>query len=110
MILRIAADLALALDDSSDFKRFKILVHRPEADFAVVASHSEKVLSFPDAQTAWVNAKGLIALSGFSEDPVWRESFDGMLLYCKKMGWLSDDGRQFLAHVEWTSSGPAFPD
>jgi hypothetical protein len=110
MILRIATDLALALDDSSDFKRFKVLVQRPQADFAAVASHSGKVLSFQDARTAWVSAESLIALSGFSEDAAWRDAFDGMLLYCKKMGWLSDDGREFRAHVEWISSGPAFPD
>jgi hypothetical protein len=101
MILRVTADLALALDDPSDFKRFKVAVARPDTDFAVVAGRNRNVLRFQDEKTAWVNAASFASFSGLSNDPSWSEPFYGMLEYCKKMGWLSEDGREFRAHVEW---------
>ncbi len=103
MILRIAADLALTLEQSSDFKRFKIEVNRREADLVEVANRNQDVLRFQDEKTAWVNATAFSAFGGLSDDPEWRESFSAMLDHCKKMGWLSDDGREFRSHVEWAS-------
>ncbi len=105
MILKIDNHGSKSLDQPSDLKRFKISVEAPVSCYLEVAARGGDGLRFQDSGTAWVGVDSLIAMSGLASDPQWRSDFKAMLGYCQKMGWLSADGREVQAHVEWKAAG-----
>lgn len=87
------------LDDPEDLKGFKVVV--PSGDEATAAQALKSVGRLVDRETAWIRAGAVRALAHGRVDDDWEEGFEAMLGYAASKGWLSDDGSEIQAHVEW---------
>ena len=98
MIINIAADGTLGLDDAANFRGFHIAGQAP-ADPAACAARG--IHFDDDLGHAWVEPAAVKDLAGGAADEEWTAGFDGMVGYAQSKGWTDDHGR-IRAHTEWT--------
>lgn len=101
MIIQIAADKTLSLDDAMNFKKFKVACAVPEARFADMAEAASTTVSFDDSKTAWVSIASLQAWEGLKDDKAWQEGLAAMIKAATPYGWISEEKQAIKAHVEW---------
>jgi hypothetical protein len=88
------------LGEPDAFESLKVVYHGDPAGLAAALRGIARMTSGGDAL---LDAEGLIGLAGErARDPRWRESFDAMVAYARKKGWVEErDGRVALqAHCE----------
>ncbi len=98
MVIVVDGD-SVRLDDPEDLKGFKVVV--PSGDETTVTQALKSVGRLVDRETAWIRAGAVRALAHGRVDDDWDEEFEAMLGYAASKGWLSDDGSEIRAHVEW---------
>lgn len=98
MIIVVEGD-DVRMDDPEDLKGFKVVVK--SGDDATVAQALKSVGRVVDRETAWIRTGAVRALAHSRVDSDWDEGFEAMLEYAASKGWLSDDGSEIQAHVEW---------
>lgn len=98
MVIVVDGD-SVRLDAPEDLKGFKVVV--ASGDEASAGRALASVGRMIDRETAWVRAGAVRALAHGRVDGDWDDGFDAMLGYAASKGWLSDDGSEIQAHVEW---------
>lgn len=98
MVIVVDGD-SVRLDEPEDLKGFKVVVTSGDEVSAERALGS--VGRMLDRETAWIRAGAVRALAHGRVDDDWEEGFEAMLGYAASKGWLSDDGSEIQAHVEW---------
>lgn len=98
MVIVVDRD-SVRLDDPEDLKGFKVVVQ--SGDETTVAPALKSVGRLVDRETAWIRAGAVRALAHGRVDDDWDKGFETMLGYAASKGWLSDDGSEIQAHVEW---------
>jgi hypothetical protein len=96
MIVNVSAQGA-RLDAPEDLKAFKLLVRDGLQGEALA-----RALGPPgtlDGDHAWISPDWLRQASGRTDDPAWSQSFEGMLAYAAKKGWVNQDGA-IRGHIE----------
>jgi hypothetical protein len=92
---------AVTLVEPDDLTRFDVVVlgsaDRGELDQALVGSSVGRTLDGDALVT--VDAVRRLAAGLVAES--WEADFAAMLDYARSRGWLTDDGREIQAHVEW---------
>jgi len=101
MIIHVAPDGKVALDEPGDFKNFKIVVAQPGAslDFIVGALKGVAAVD-PDGKTAWVSQAALKRWQGKDQPADWIASFDKMVEAVRRFGWVRDLDHSVRAHIE----------
>jgi hypothetical protein len=96
-----SASPAVTLVEPEDCTCFDVVVHGSAdggaLDRALVAASVGRT-SGADALVT-VDAVRRLAAGAVAEG--WEAAFAAMLEYARSRGWLSDDGREIQAHVEW---------
>ena len=87
------------LDDPSDLKGFKVVVENGTENQVMQAL--AQVGRMSDHDTAWIRADAVRALAAGRVADGWGEAFQGMLEYAAGKGWMSADGTEIQAHIEW---------
>jgi hypothetical protein len=91
----------VSLLEPDDCTCFDVVVHgsadRGELDRALVGTSVGRVLD----DDAYVTVDAVRRLAAGSVAEGWEAAFVAMLDYARSRGWLSDDGREIQAHVEW---------
>jgi hypothetical protein len=82
------------LDEPSDFKAFKVVVHGDDVSAVETVGRMEG----PD--NAWIQIEAVRKLAGDAADQTWEDGYDAMLAYARTKGWLHDARREIQAHVE----------
>lgn len=90
-------DGAVALTDPDVFTTFHVKVPSG-SDLAVAATHLGTEPTDVEDHL-WVPVGLVREMAGGSDE--WNLEFDAMLGYAASKGWLSEDGSQILAHVEY---------
>ncbi len=103
MIIQIAADRSLALEDAMNFKKFKVVCAMPEDRFADAAAAAPGTVSFDDTKTAWVSIAALKSWKGLADDPAWQDGLAAMIKVATPYGWVSEEKQAIKAHVEWAA-------
>jgi hypothetical protein len=93
MVIVVQGD-QVRLDEPSDFKGFKVVVHGDDT------SAIDTVGRLEDADVAWIQIEAVRKLAGDAADQEWEEGYDAMLAYARTKGWLHDARREIQAHVE----------
>jgi len=101
MIIAIATNNTVAIEEPEDFRKFKVAVAQPASAYEAVAKSNPEIVAFDDAETAWVSVAALKGWEGLKEAPAWQEGLDAMIEKARPYGWISPDGRSIKAHVEW---------
>ena len=96
-----SATPAVALVEPDDCRRFDVVVHGPldpgQLDRALGAVSVGRTVG--DDAHVRVDAVRRLAAGAVAES--WEADVAAMLDYARSRGWLSDDGREIQAHVEW---------
>lgn len=100
MVVVVARDV-VRLDDPDDFSGFKVVVE--EGTENQVMQALAHVGRLADRETAWIRADAIRALAAGRVDEGWADGFETMQAFAGSKGWLSDDGEEIQAHVEWPS-------
>lgn len=101
MIIAITEAGALELRDADNFRDFKIVVERANADQAFIGSALAGVASMdPDGKHAWVSQAALKHWQGREQAPEWIASFDKMVNAVRKFGWIDDARGTVRGHIE----------
>ena len=103
MIIRIATDGCIHVDDPANFRKFKVVCEAAETAYAAVAGTNPGTITFDDAKTAWVSIAALRAFEGLAGDQAWQTGFANMIKAAEPHGWISRDGRAIKAHVDWAA-------
>ena len=103
MIIRIAENKTVLLDEPENFKAFKVAVAAPATEFAAVSDANPQVVRFDDPATAWVSVAALRNWEGLRDAPAWQEGLTAMIEKARPYGWIAEDGQSIKAHVEWGS-------
>lgn len=98
MVIVVRGDV-VRLDEPDDVGAFKVLVERGTE--IQVAQGVAQVGRLADRDTAWIRAEAVRALAAGRVADGWDAGFEAMLRYAAGKGWLSDDGTEIQAHVEW---------
>jgi hypothetical protein len=97
-----AEPVAVVLEDPADCGRFHVAV-RGTGDAGALdrALRSDSVGSLDGDGEALVLVDAVRRLAAGSVGDSWDDDFAAMLGYAGSKGWLSEDGAEIRAHVEW---------
>jgi hypothetical protein len=102
MIILIDRQFQVHVKEPKDFKNFKVQVDSDAASFDALRSAVAHVVTFDDAQTAWVSASVLCEWPQLHDDPEWRSSLQAMIAKARPHGWIKETPLSIRAHIEWT--------
>ncbi len=101
MIIAITGAGALELRDADNFRDFKIVVERVNADQTFIAQALAGVARLdPDGKHAWVAQAALKRWQGREQSAQWIASFDKMVASVRKFGWIDDASEAVRGHIE----------
>lgn len=100
MYLNILA-AAVELEDSNNFRSFKVVVAMPNAELEMVRRALSGIAVLPDRDTAWVSEQALRNWAGLADNAAWQDALTAMIEKAKPHGWVDDANKSIKAHVEW---------
>jgi hypothetical protein len=95
MIVHYAPEDGLSLQESEDFRKFKIVLTPGSPQRPQVPE-----LTFVDDDNALIGIDVVPALPGAPTDSVWREGYAKMVAAAAKLGWIDEQSNAIRAHVE----------
>lgn len=95
MLVRVAADGAVTLEEADNFRRFSVAA----APDAPLSSALDGIARLEGATHAWVSPSALRRLAPQAGQPEWEEGFGKMLAYAGSKGWTDAEGA-VRAHIE----------
>lgn len=98
----IPQDGPARLDAPADFKNFSVMVASNFRD-ALSNLSCRGILKPAGDQHFWINPETVRALSPMAGQVDWDRSFEAMVAYANKNGWLSPEG-EIRAHVEYADA------
>jgi len=101
MFFNVLSTSDVKLEDAKNFRAFKVVVTRRNADLDMVRSALANIAVLPDRDTAWVSEQALRAWPEFANDPLWQDALTAMIEKARPHGWVNDDNKTIKAHVEW---------
>jgi hypothetical protein len=100
MRVSISAEKTITLIDATDFKRFDLAAHIPGTTLSELKSLLKDVADVEDTESAWIFTGWLLQQAAASEAD-WRRSFDAMIGYARKHGWVKDGPQRIRGHIVW---------
>jgi len=104
MFIRVTQDLKVALEDTHDFKRFKLVIDAPRENQSKLATALSGVATLSDDGHAWVSETWLRQRDAGAP---WQDGLTAMIGVAKKYGWVNEGEKTIRAHVEWSGDAPA---
>ena len=104
MIVKLAADRTVLLEDRDNFRAFKLVVEGRRDDLAAVRAALGETADLVDADTAWVSQDALRLRPEVATDAAWQQSFVAMIEKAKPHGWIDEQRQAIKAHVEWVDA------
>jgi hypothetical protein len=92
---------AVSLVEADDCTRFDVVVHGPADDGALDRVLAGSTLGRTLGADVLVTVDAVRRLAAGAVAAGWEADFAAMLDYARSRGWLTDDGREIRAHVEW---------
>jgi hypothetical protein len=99
MYVKIAPSLQLSLEEATDCRSFKMLIHTKDRQ-AIATALSGTGMTV-DGDYCWVPPQWLVEKSQLAADSAWHKAFAAMLAYAKSKGWVDEATGAVRAHIEW---------
>lgn len=104
MFISISGRGEVSVEDTDDFRRFKIVSELAQSDMARLVSALQDLALVETAERAWVFAAEMSKRSGRGSDATWCASFEQMIESSKKYGYIREHPTMIAAHIEWTAA------
>jgi hypothetical protein len=101
MDVHLLADGTVRLDDSDNFRAFKLVIDLPRGEIEHARKALKDVALLTDAETAWVSEQALRRLPGHHEDHDWQHRLGQMIEKAKPHGWIDEVNQAIRAHIAW---------
>ena len=101
MLVKIARDSLVSLEDPEDFKRFSVSVATSAEELPRIRDAVSDAGNLIDGETMWVNEAWLRTAPGCIEGEKWQDSVSAMIAGAKKYGWVDEGNGSIKAHVVW---------
>ena len=102
MIIDVAADQTVTLNEADDFKKFKVRTTLPKRQLPDLGAALKGVAVVNDESTAWVHESALRKWAHAGNNEAWQTSLTSMIAAAAKFGWIDADRKMIRAHIEWT--------
>lgn len=97
MFIHVTKNFSVVLEESADFKHFKLVIDAPRGD-AKLAAALNGIATIDRDGHGWVSEAWLRARDAAAP---WQEGLTAMVGIAKKYGWVDDEKKAIRAHVEW---------
>jgi hypothetical protein len=101
MLVKIARDSLVSLEDPEDFKRFSVSVATSAEELPRIRDAVSDAGNLIDRDTMWVSEAWLRTAPGRIEGEKWQDSVSAMIAGAKKYGWVDEANGSIKAHVVW---------
>lgn len=101
MFVLVDAAYVVTLCEAEDLKGFKLVAHHPASALPQVIAALEGVAARTDAEHCWIKEDWLRRHEAVAGDAAWQQSFDGVVAYASKKGWVDGASKSIRAHIEW---------
>ena len=101
MLVKIASDWSVSLEDPEDFKRFSVSVATSADELPRLRDAVSHAGSLIDKDPMWVSEAWLRTAPGRIEGEKWQDSVSAMIAGAKKYGWVDEANGSIKAHVVW---------
>jgi hypothetical protein len=101
MIIKVAADRTVSLEEPDNFRAFKMVIAGKPAALADFRLALTSVAELIDADTAWVSAEALRRMPNVEGNEAWQQGFATMMEKARPYGWIDEARGAIKAHVEW---------
>jgi hypothetical protein len=99
MFIHVSKNYAVALEESADFKHFKLVIDVPRGD-AKLAAALDGVATIDRDGHSWVSEAWLRQREPGAP---WQDGLTAMFGVAKKYGWVDEPKKAIRAHIEWAS-------
>jgi len=101
MFVKVFADQSVTLEESDNFRAFKLVVMGNASKLDGVRTALAGVAELPDEKTAWIFEAALRRFKGVEHDQAWQQNLSAMIEKAKPHGWIDETRKAIKAHVEW---------
>ena len=101
MFLKVSADHSVTLEDSGNFRAFKLVVTGNPSKLDAIREALAGVAELPDDKTAWISESALRNSKDVAQDQAWQQSLSDMIEKAKPHGWIDEQRKAIKAHIEW---------
>jgi len=99
MFIHVARDHKVALAETQDFKRFKLVIDGLRQPTPGLKAALTGIATLDSDGHAWVSETWL---RGRDPAPSWQEGLTAMIAVARKYGWVNEGDKSVRAHIEWT--------
>jgi predicted transcriptional regulator len=104
MIIKVATDGAVSLQEPDNFRAFKILVEGGQSRADQVRRALANTAELIDNTHAWVFEQALRQRPEVAQNAAWQASLGTMIEKARPHGWIDDQRKAIKAHIEWTTA------
>lgn len=101
MIIRVAGNGGVAIEDAMNFRKFKVACDVPDTNLTSIRNAKPAGVEFEDAKTAWVSIAALKSWDGLKDDRAWQDGLAAMIKAAAPHGWISEERQAIKAHIDW---------
>lgn len=99
MIIRVAEDRTVRVEDHANFQAFKVVADVPPDSHQTVVGALATVGAVEDEDKVWIPADAV--RERVTADAEWEGNFQRMIDSARPYGWIRDEPLRIAAHVEW---------
>ncbi len=103
MFVKLSAGGAITLEDSANFRAFKLVVEGGPGNLDAVRKTLAGTAELPDKDTAWIYESALRSRPEVAQDAAWQTALGTMIEKAKPHGWIDEQRKAIKAHIEWTA-------
>jgi hypothetical protein len=96
VIVAIDSNVQLVLRDEYNFRALKVQIRTPLAAHEITSAFG--ALGLVDGDHVWLSIGGLRAMG--PNEQAWHESYDAMIAFATRSGWVSENTSRVRAHIE----------
>jgi hypothetical protein len=104
MLVKLAANGSVTLEDRDNFRAFKLVVDGSPAGLDATRRALTGTAELPDQTTAWVFEAALRQRHEVAQDAMWQQNLGTMIEKARPHGWVDDERKAIKAHIEWTKT------
>ena len=101
MFVKVSADGRVSLEDTGNFRAFKVVVDGSADRIDDARRALMGLADVSDKDTAWVFEAALRKRPEVAQDETWQKSCGVMIEKARPHGWIDESRKAIRAHIEW---------
>ena len=101
MFVKISASGQVSLEDSGNFRAFKLVVEDKPENLDAVRKVLAGTAELLDKDHAWISEAALRNRPEVAQDAAWQQALGTMIEKARPHGWIDEQRKAIRAHIEW---------